>query len=753
MTSWPHWRLTCAALAASWFRPCSLRWRQSICLPSGWVQHHTTHKHQHLFYQHSLRLHNNIIQPDTLYHNQCNHSVPQQLSHSLLLQLHNNNNNNNNNNHNFWDTPSHSPTANTSTICQLCVYTTSILSRFQHTTSQHSHARSSATTTLQRSHTQSSALTTTIWIIPHLLAYTTLNKHDTSTTSTSHASFTAISNHYSFNSTTESQQAQPYTISHHTQEHRSTTRRHSRRKSTKRHHSRHRSRHRSTTLCSRHHKSQHRSQRRRSTVHIAGNIPQTLTDPNPTIDHTLDTNQQHLLSNTHHHITTLHHYHNHQQHNYHLFHHHRYHQNAQVNTCSPLLPLLINNHLRHLLCFLPKYHHRLAWLTKSGPSPSPRTFTTPQHHRLSQQDKSTSHLASNTHHQHQLTPPTLQTNHSQHKQLITFKKPSNDKYNRIRQSSFRGNLPRVRDSYQIFNYQELEQRLHSATLQARELTAPSVYFRFLSDRDKSVRDMTAWLETRVPVGIDLPQEHITTTLAKYIVTTGMPINNTLTHITFHQHQQFRMWQLHLQNMPRNTTTSLSQAGNAYYHWAHATSESGILRNPTPRPNPTNMLWIHGGPKSSWLLLRNRTTSSTKSSIDTSAEKAMCHSSSQDNYGAHTQTSAHRRNMGRTRRSGHSRHSPQTTGSPLVHSLNTGTHLQHLDPWAWSKLLHTSTAHACAWRWVWRAAAAADRRANERLLIRQFHLRLLQYVIQFFIEIINFQESPPSYKYNVSLWYK
>ena len=55
------------------------------------------------FSQHSLRLHHNIIEPDTLYHNQCSHSVPQQLSHSLLLQLHNNNNN-----HNFWDTPSHS---------------------------------------------------------------------------------------------------------------------------------------------------------------------------------------------------------------------------------------------------------------------------------------------------------------------------------------------------------------------------------------------------------------------------------------------------------------------------------------------------------------------------------------------------------------------------------------------------------------------------------------------------------------------
>ena len=112
----------------------------------------------------------------------------------------------------------HRPTANTSTICQLCVYTTSILSRFQHATSQHSHARSSATTTLHRSHTQSSALTTTIWIIRHLPAYTTLNKHNTSTTTTSHTSFTAISNHYSFNPTTESQQAQPYTISHHTQE-------------------------------------------------------------------------------------------------------------------------------------------------------------------------------------------------------------------------------------------------------------------------------------------------------------------------------------------------------------------------------------------------------------------------------------------------------------------------------------------------------------------------------------------------------
>ena len=45
-----------------------------------------------------------------------------------------------------------------------------------------------------------------------------LNKHDTSTTTASHTIFTAISNHYSFNSTTESQQAQPYTISHHTQE-------------------------------------------------------------------------------------------------------------------------------------------------------------------------------------------------------------------------------------------------------------------------------------------------------------------------------------------------------------------------------------------------------------------------------------------------------------------------------------------------------------------------------------------------------
>ena len=136
--------------------------------------------------------------------------------------------------------------------------------------------------------------------------------------------------------------------------------------------------------------------------------------------------------------------------------------------------------------------------------------------------------------------------------------------------------PPIRDNYQAFSYRELEQRLHSAALRARELTAPSVYFRFLADRDQTVRDTVAWLETRFPTGIDLPQEHITTSLAKYIVTTGMHINNTLTNIAFHQHPQFRIWQLHLQNMPRNTATSLSQAGNAYYYWAHATSKSGFL---------------------------------------------------------------------------------------------------------------------------------------------------------------------------------
>ena len=52
----------------------------------------------------------------------------------------------------------------------------------------------------------------------HLPAYTTVNKHTTRTTTTSHTSFTAISNHYSSNSTTALQQAQPYTISYHTQE-------------------------------------------------------------------------------------------------------------------------------------------------------------------------------------------------------------------------------------------------------------------------------------------------------------------------------------------------------------------------------------------------------------------------------------------------------------------------------------------------------------------------------------------------------
>ena len=94
--------------------------------------------------------------------------------------------------------------------------------------------------------------------------------------------------------------------------------------------------------------------------------------------------------------------------------------------------------------------------------------------------------------------------------------------------------PQIRDQHEAFNYRELEQRLHSATLRAKELTAPSV---------PSVRKLIDWLETRFPAGIDLPQEHIITALAKYITTTGMPIRTTLTQITYHQHPRFRLWQL------------------------------------------------------------------------------------------------------------------------------------------------------------------------------------------------------------------
>ena len=40
--------------------------------------------------------------------------------------------------------------------------------------------------------------------------------------------------------------------------------------------------------------------------------------------------------------------------------------------------------------------------------------------------------------------------------------------------------PPIREHYEAFNYRQLEQRLHSAALRARELTPPSVYFRFLA---------------------------------------------------------------------------------------------------------------------------------------------------------------------------------------------------------------------------------------------------------------------------------
>ena len=56
----------------------------------------------------------------------------------------------------------------------------------------------------------------------------------------------------------------------------------------------------------------------------------------------------------------------------------------------------------------------------------------------------------------------------------------------------------------------------------------------------------------------------------------MPIQTTLARITFHQHDKYRVWQLHLRNMPRSTSTAMSQASNCQYHWAHATSETGFL---------------------------------------------------------------------------------------------------------------------------------------------------------------------------------
>jgi hypothetical protein len=136
--------------------------------------------------------------------------------------------------------------------------------------------------------------------------------------------------------------------------------------------------------------------------------------------------------------------------------------------------------------------------------------------------------------------------------------------------------PPVRNHYHPFNYKALQQRLHSAAARAQELTPPSVYFRFLQDRDSSVREIATLLETSFPPGIDLPQEHIIHTLSKYIVATGMPIQTTLARITFHQHDKYRVWQLHLRNMPRSTSTAMSQAGNCQYHWAHATSETGFL---------------------------------------------------------------------------------------------------------------------------------------------------------------------------------
>jgi hypothetical protein len=61
--------------------------------------------------------------------------------------------------------------------------------------------------------------------------------------------------------------------------------------------------------------------------------------------------------------------------------------------------------------------------------------------------------------------------------------------------------PPVRNHYHPFNYKALQQRLHSAAARAQELTPPSVYFRFLQDRDSSVREIATLLETSFHQGL------------------------------------------------------------------------------------------------------------------------------------------------------------------------------------------------------------------------------------------------------------
>lgn len=136
--------------------------------------------------------------------------------------------------------------------------------------------------------------------------------------------------------------------------------------------------------------------------------------------------------------------------------------------------------------------------------------------------------------------------------------------------------PPIRDNYEAFSYSQLE-RLHSAALRARELTAPSAIrllpflcrFRSHTGNTLLCRDRfttRTYYHIACQVHHDISQQQVCPS-TPHLRTS--PTTNT-------EHSQFRLWQLHLQNMPRNTTTPFSQAGNAYYYWAHATGESGFL---------------------------------------------------------------------------------------------------------------------------------------------------------------------------------
>ena len=134
-------------------------------------------------------------------------------------------------------------------------------------------------------------------------------------------------------------------------------------------------------------------------------------------------------------------------------------------------------------------------------------------------------------------------------------------------------IPRL--PYEPFNYVQLRDMHATSEARARHIQPLAQFYRNLRNDHPSVLEVKAWLEGKLPSGVDYPAEETLFKLAKIFYTTSFPHQHTYKDLLHYSLGNWDLWQLKLDNMPSGLST-VGTAGDGFYTWAHATSQAGLL---------------------------------------------------------------------------------------------------------------------------------------------------------------------------------